>query len=139
MWSLEHATAWVLTPACPPPRPACPPPHPLQVIQLADYRAQLYDYLKSRMLAIAPNLTVLVRRPAARLQRHALTELPARTLACACPCLLLRCGLLAAVRRALQGAAIGERSGLPPALMPPASPPAARPPRARWASWWARA
>ncbi|GAB4813880.1 hypothetical protein N2152v2_000926 [Parachlorella kessleri] len=31
-----------------------------QVIQLADYRAQLYDYLKSRMMAIAPNLTVLV-------------------------------------------------------------------------------
>ena len=31
-----------------------------QVITLSDYRAQLYDYLKARMLAIAPNLTVLV-------------------------------------------------------------------------------
>ena len=31
-----------------------------QVISLSDYRAQLYDYLKSRMAAIAPNLTVLV-------------------------------------------------------------------------------
>jgi snoRNA binding domain, fibrillarin len=30
----------------------------LQVIQLAEYRAQLYEYLKSRMAAIAPNLTV---------------------------------------------------------------------------------
>lgn len=38
------------------PTPASP-----QVIQLAEYRAQLYDYLKSRMMAIAPNLTVLVR------------------------------------------------------------------------------
>lgn len=31
-----------------------------QVISLSEYRAQLYDYLKSRMAAIAPNLTVLV-------------------------------------------------------------------------------
>lgn len=31
-----------------------------QVITLSDYRGQLYDYLKARMLAIAPNLTVLV-------------------------------------------------------------------------------
>ncbi|KFM26424.1 putative nucleolar protein 5-2 [Auxenochlorella protothecoides] len=31
-----------------------------QVIALSDYRGQLYDYLKSRMAAIAPNLTVLV-------------------------------------------------------------------------------
>ncbi|PSC68085.1 putative nucleolar 5-2 [Micractinium conductrix] len=31
-----------------------------QVIALAEYRAQLYDYLKSRMMAVAPNLTVLV-------------------------------------------------------------------------------
>ncbi len=31
-----------------------------QVIELSEYRAQLYDYLKSRMMAIAPNLTVLV-------------------------------------------------------------------------------
>lgn len=31
-----------------------------QVIDLSEYRAQLYDYLKARMAAIAPNLTVLV-------------------------------------------------------------------------------
>lgn len=32
-----------------------------QVIALSEYRGQLYDYLKSRMTAIAPNLTILVR------------------------------------------------------------------------------
>jgi nucleolar protein 58 len=31
-----------------------------QVVELSEYRAQLYDYLRSRMAAIAPNLTVLV-------------------------------------------------------------------------------
>ncbi|KAJ1974818.1 Nucleolar protein 58 [Dimargaris verticillata] len=31
-----------------------------QVIDLSDYRTQLYEYLKHRMLAIAPNLTTLV-------------------------------------------------------------------------------
>ncbi|KAL9158856.1 hypothetical protein ABFS82_08G095700 [Erythranthe guttata] len=31
-----------------------------QVISLAEYRAQLFDYLKSRMNSIAPNLTALV-------------------------------------------------------------------------------
>lgn len=31
-----------------------------QVIALAEYRAQLYDYLKNRMNTIAPNLTALV-------------------------------------------------------------------------------
>lgn len=31
-----------------------------QVIEITNYRAQLYEYLKSRMMAIAPNLTVLV-------------------------------------------------------------------------------
>ncbi|KAJ9162885.1 hypothetical protein P3X46_022625 [Hevea brasiliensis] len=31
-----------------------------QVLSLAEYRAQLYDYLKSRMNTIAPNLTALV-------------------------------------------------------------------------------
>ncbi|XP_062084575.1 probable nucleolar protein 5-2 [Humulus lupulus] len=31
-----------------------------QVISLSEYRAQLYDYLKSRMNTIAPNLTALV-------------------------------------------------------------------------------
>merc|ERR1711920_1092782 len=32
----------------------------VQVIDLSDYRAQLWDYLKNRMAAIAPNLTVMV-------------------------------------------------------------------------------
>ena len=31
-----------------------------QVLSLAEYRAQLYDYLKTRMNTIAPNLTALV-------------------------------------------------------------------------------
>merc|ERR1719163_2384622 len=31
-----------------------------QVVSLSEYRMQLYDYLKSRMHAIAPNLTVMV-------------------------------------------------------------------------------
>ncbi|KAK4877296.1 hypothetical protein RN001_009802 [Aquatica leii] len=31
-----------------------------QVIEITNYRAQLYDYLKARMLAMAPNLTILV-------------------------------------------------------------------------------
>lgn len=31
-----------------------------QVVEISNYRAQLYDYLKSRMMAMAPNLTVLV-------------------------------------------------------------------------------
>jgi nucleolar protein 58 len=43
-----------------------------QVISLAEYRAQLYDYLKARMAAIAPNLTVLVGElVGARLIAHA--------------------------------------------------------------------
>lgn len=33
-------------------------PMGLQVVALAEYRAQLFDYLRSRMSAIAPNLTV---------------------------------------------------------------------------------
>jgi nucleolar protein 58 len=32
----------------------------IQIIEISDYRAQLYDYLKNRMTAIAPNLTILV-------------------------------------------------------------------------------
>lgn len=32
----------------------------LQVISLADYRAQLAEYLRNRMTAIAPNLTIMV-------------------------------------------------------------------------------
>ena len=43
-----------------------------QVIEITDYRAQLYDYLKNRMTAIAPNLTVLVGElVGARLIAHA--------------------------------------------------------------------
>lgn len=43
-----------------------------QVISLAEYRAQLSDYLKSRMQTIAPNLTVLVGElVGARLISHA--------------------------------------------------------------------
>ena len=44
----------------------------LQVIEITEYRAQLYDYLKNRMQAIAPNLTTLVGElVGARLISHA--------------------------------------------------------------------
>jgi nucleolar protein 58 len=43
-----------------------------QVISLTEYRAQLFDYLKNRMHAIAPNLTVMVGElVGARLIAHA--------------------------------------------------------------------
>lgn len=43
-----------------------------QVIEISSYRSQLYDYLRSRMLAMAPNLTVLVGElVGARLIAHA--------------------------------------------------------------------
>ncbi|XP_076046690.1 nop5 ribonucleoprotein [Oratosquilla oratoria] len=43
-----------------------------QVIELTEYRAQLYEYLKNRMIAIAPNLTILVGElVGARLISHA--------------------------------------------------------------------
>lgn len=43
-----------------------------QVIDLSEYRGQLFDYLKSRMNAIAPNLTALVGElVGARLIAHA--------------------------------------------------------------------
>jgi len=43
-----------------------------QVINIAEYRASLYDYLKNRMNAIAPNLTVMVGElVGARLIAHA--------------------------------------------------------------------
>merc|ERR1739838_1171408 len=43
-----------------------------QVVEISDYRAQLYDYLKNRMMAIAPNLTILVGElVGARLISHA--------------------------------------------------------------------
>merc|ERR1712142_564598 len=43
-----------------------------QILEINDYRGQLYDYLKNRMMAIAPNLTVLVGElVGARLISHA--------------------------------------------------------------------
>ncbi|XP_046863688.1 LOW QUALITY PROTEIN: nucleolar protein 58-like [Xenia sp. Carnegie-2017] len=43
-----------------------------QVIEISEYRSQLYDYLKNRMSVIAPNLTVLVGElVGARLIAHA--------------------------------------------------------------------
>ncbi|XP_014480006.1 PREDICTED: nucleolar protein 58 [Dinoponera quadriceps] len=43
-----------------------------EIIQLSNYRAQLSDYLKSRMMALAPNLSVLVGElVGARLMSHA--------------------------------------------------------------------
>ncbi|XP_023334948.1 nucleolar protein 58 [Eurytemora carolleeae] len=43
-----------------------------QVVEIQNYRAQLYDYLKNRMMAIAPNLTILVGElVGARLISHA--------------------------------------------------------------------
>lgn len=43
-----------------------------QIIQIAEYRMSLYDYLKNRMQAIAPNLTVMVGElVGARLVAHA--------------------------------------------------------------------
>uniref|UniRef100_A0A8D0E5V6 Nucleolar protein 58 n=1 Tax=Salvator merianae TaxID=96440 RepID=A0A8D0E5V6_SALMN len=43
-----------------------------QVTEISEYRAQLYDYLKNRMMAIAPNLTVMVGElVGARLIAHA--------------------------------------------------------------------
>ena len=43
-----------------------------QVLEISEYRSQLYDYLKNRMMAIAPNLTVLVGElVGARLIAHA--------------------------------------------------------------------
>lgn len=42
------------------------------MIEITDYRSQLYDYLKNRMIAIAPNLTVMVGElVGARLISHA--------------------------------------------------------------------
>ncbi|KAG2226458.1 hypothetical protein INT45_014202 [Circinella minor] len=57
-----------------------------QVINISEYRAQLYDYLKNRMNAIAPNLTSLVGElVGARLIAHAgslmnLAKQPASTI-----------------------------------------------------------
>merc|ERR1711879_64396 len=43
-----------------------------QVVEIQEYRGQLYEYLKNRMMAIAPNLTILVGElVGARLISHA--------------------------------------------------------------------
>ncbi|GAB1599036.1 nucleolar protein 58-like [Argonauta hians] len=43
-----------------------------QILEISEYRTTLYDYLKNRMVAIAPNLTVLVgEHVGARLIAHA--------------------------------------------------------------------
>lgn len=43
-----------------------------QIIEISNYRGQLYDYLRARMMAMAPNLTVLVGElVGARLISHA--------------------------------------------------------------------
>merc|ERR1719209_1674621 len=43
-----------------------------QVVEIQEYRSQLYEYLKNRMVAIAPNLTILVGElVGARLISHA--------------------------------------------------------------------
>ena len=42
------------------------------MLEISDYRSQLYEYLKNRMLAIAPNLTLMVGElVGARLIAHA--------------------------------------------------------------------
>jgi len=44
----------------------------IQVVEIQEYRGQLYEYLKNRMMAIAPNLTILVGElVGARLIAHA--------------------------------------------------------------------
>ena len=43
-----------------------------QIVEISQYRTQLYDYLKARMMAMAPNLTILVGELVrARLISHA--------------------------------------------------------------------
>ena len=57
-----------------------------QVFQIAEYRQNLAEYLKNRMAAIAPNLTMLIGElVAAKLISHAgslmnLAKLPASTI-----------------------------------------------------------
>ena len=44
----------------------------IKVLEISEYRNQLYDYLKNRMMAVAPNLTALVGElVGARLIAHA--------------------------------------------------------------------
>lgn len=43
-----------------------------QVVEISEYRSELYEYLKNRMMAIAPNLTLMVGElVGARLIAHA--------------------------------------------------------------------
>jgi len=43
-----------------------------EIVEMSDYRGQLYDYIQNRMMAIAPNLTILVGElVGARLISHA--------------------------------------------------------------------
>ena len=43
-----------------------------QILEMSNYRSELYDYLKNRMMAIAPNLTIMVGElVGARLIAHA--------------------------------------------------------------------
>ncbi|MFS8006221.1 putative Nop domain-containing protein [Helianthus anomalus] len=57
-----------------------------QVLSLSEYRAQLYDYLKSRMNIVAPNLTAIVGElVGARLIAHGGVE------GCRCGCVLQSC------------------------------------------------
>jgi hypothetical protein len=45
-------------------------------VEISDYRGQLFEYLKNRMMAVAPNLTVLVGElVGARLIAHAGTNI----------------------------------------------------------------
>ena len=45
---------------------------PSQVVEISEYRSELYEYLKNRMMAIAPNLTLMVGElVGARLIAHA--------------------------------------------------------------------
>ena len=80
------------------------------MIALSEYRAQLYDYLKSRMAAIAPNLTVLVGElVGARLIAHAgslmnLAKYPVRLSACAAPDGRRFCGMTETEATALRAA-----------------------------------
>lgn len=78
VWVFSHYLIWTVTWCSPRRQSVCllrdlqtdllPP----QVIEISDYRAQLYDYLKNRMTAIAPNLTVMVGElVGARLISHA--------------------------------------------------------------------
>lgn len=61
-----------------------------QVIEISSYRTQLYDYLRTRMMAVAPNLTVLLGElVGARLISHSGTFQPLCPFICILNCMLL--------------------------------------------------